>query len=322
MKKIDLHQDLILSYKHDSNSFFSHNSQYQDVWWTDAWNFWDYLGAELSFVFWVTRPYTMSTLWANWPLAYDQWLLQESIDWYKQLANLSQDVAIIYSSKDILNTKKLTLLLHIEWFDGCTTLSDIEKVYTLWIRSLWFVWNFDNTLSYCNKWSEGWLTRLWKDAVSYMNELWMIIDTAHMNHQAMMDVLEISKKPIINSHSNLRIFCDHSRNVYDEFLLLLAKNWWVLWLSMCSDFIAWDGNEATIDQYVEQIRYIRNIVGDDHIAFWSDYHWILQWKETIKDFWKIRKMPILQEVLLENFWTQFTEKFFYINALRVIEDNL
>lgn len=51
----------------------------------------------------------------------------------------------------------------------------------------------------------------------------MIIDTAHMNHKAMMDVLETSKKAIINSHSNLKAFCDHSRNVYDEFLLLLAK---------------------------------------------------------------------------------------------------
>jgi membrane dipeptidase len=57
-----------------------------------------------------------------------------------------------------------------------------------------------------------------------MNTLGMIIDTAHMSHTAMMEVVEISSKPIVNSHANLKHFCPHPRNVEDEFLFALQKN--------------------------------------------------------------------------------------------------
>jgi membrane dipeptidase len=61
-----------------------------------------------------------------------------------------------------------------------------------------------------------------------MNHQGMIIDTAHMNHQSMMDVVRCSKKPILNSHSNLKAFASHTRNVEDEFLDALAQNGGVL----------------------------------------------------------------------------------------------
>jgi membrane dipeptidase len=52
----------------------------------------------------------------------------------------------------------------------------------------------------------------------------MIVDTAHMNHQSMMDVVHYSTKPILNSHSNIRTLHDHTRNVEDEFIDALEKN--------------------------------------------------------------------------------------------------
>ena len=57
-----------------------------------------------------------------------------------------------------------------------------------------------------------------------MHDLGMIVDTAHMNHQSMMDVIRIAKKPVLNSHSNLKHFCAHTRNVEDEFLYALKDN--------------------------------------------------------------------------------------------------
>jgi membrane dipeptidase len=61
-----------------------------------------------------------------------------------------------------------------------------------------------------------------------MNNLGMVVDTAHMSHESMMDVLSCAPSPVLNSHSNLKHFCPHTRNVEDDFLKALADNGGVL----------------------------------------------------------------------------------------------
>lgn len=52
-----------------------------------------------------------------------------------------------------------------------------------------------------------------------MNRIGMLVDLAHVSEKVMKQVLEISKAPVIFSHSSAYSICPHKRNVPDDVLL-------------------------------------------------------------------------------------------------------
>ena len=75
---------------------------------------------------------------------------------------------------------------------------------------------------------EGWkwngLSPLGRQAVAEANRQGLMIDVSHPSKDSMMQTLEISKAPIIASHSAVRALCNNSRNLDDEQLVALKKN--------------------------------------------------------------------------------------------------
>ncbi len=73
-------------------------------------------------------------------------------------------------------------------------------------------------------WVDKGLSNLGKQLVVEMNKLGMMIDVSHPSKQSMKDMIELSKAPIIASHSSVRALCDHSRNLDDEQLKWMKNN--------------------------------------------------------------------------------------------------
>ena len=73
-------------------------------------------------------------------------------------------------------------------------------------------------------WLHNGLSDLGKRAVEEMNKLGVMIDISHPSKAASLQMLELSKAPIIASHSAARALCNHSRNLDDEQLLKLKEN--------------------------------------------------------------------------------------------------
>jgi membrane dipeptidase len=75
---------------------------------------------------------------------------------------------------------------------------------------------------------EGWkwngLSPLGRRVIVEMNRIGLMIDVSHPSKASMMQSLELSKAPVIASHSAVRALCDVSRNMDDEQLLALKKN--------------------------------------------------------------------------------------------------
>lgn len=81
-----------------------------------------------------------------------------------------------------------------------------------------------NTGERDNVWLHNGLSELGKKAVVEMNKWGIMIDVSHPSKQANIQAMQLSKAPVIASHSSARALCDHSRNLDDEQLELIKKN--------------------------------------------------------------------------------------------------
>ena len=68
------------------------------------------------------------------------------------------------------------------------------------------------------------MSDLGKEAVMEMNKQGMMIDVSHPSKEAIKQMFDISKAPLIASHSSARALCDHSRNLDDELLELFKEH--------------------------------------------------------------------------------------------------
>lgn len=109
-------------------------------------------------------------------------------------------------------------------------LSNIEKFHKLGARYMSLSHNGHSQLSDSNTgeednvWLHHGLSDLGKEAVREMNRVGIMIDVSHPSKEAIKQMFEISKAPLIASHSSARALCDHSRNLDDELLLLFKEH--------------------------------------------------------------------------------------------------
>lgn len=75
-----------------------------------------------------------------------------------------------------------------------------------------------------NNWLHNGLSKIGEKAVYEMNRLGIMIDISHVSRESMLQILSLSKAPVIASHSSARALCDHSRNLDDEQLKILKEN--------------------------------------------------------------------------------------------------
>ncbi|RYF53819.1 MAG: membrane dipeptidase, partial [Cytophagaceae bacterium] len=68
------------------------------------------------------------------------------------------------------------------------------------------------------------LSAFGRQVVAEMNRLGIMIDISHTSDKTFYDVLNLTKTPVIASHSNCRALCDFPRNVTDDMIRAIAKN--------------------------------------------------------------------------------------------------
>ncbi len=108
--------------------------------------------------------------------------------------------------------------------------SNVQKFAELGARYLSLAHNGHSQLADSNTgerdgvWLHGGLSELGRQVVAELNRWGVMIDISHPSKEAMMQIVELSRAPIIASHSAVRAICDHSRNLDDEQLLALEDN--------------------------------------------------------------------------------------------------
>jgi membrane dipeptidase len=162
---------------------------------------------------------------------------------YRAVERHPNDLMLATSAADIRRAKqqgKIAALMGIEGGHAIEdSLATLREFHRLGVRYMTLTWN--NT----NNWADAGrgekkhhgLSDFGKEVVREMNRLGMLVDVSHVSDETMSDALDVSKAPIIASHSSARALSNVPRNIPDDLLKRIAKNGGVVQVNFYSVFV-------------------------------------------------------------------------------------
>ena len=165
---------------------------------------------------------------------------------YRAVENHPRDLMIATSVADIRRAKqqgKIACLMGIEGGHAIEdSLSTLREFYRLGVRYMTLTWNNTNNWADAGRGEKkyGGLNDFGREVVREMNRLGMLVDVSHVSDETMSDALDISKAPIIASHSSARALSNVPRNIPDDLLGRIAKNGGVININFYSGFVDTD----------------------------------------------------------------------------------
>src|SRR5829696_3092783 len=162
---------------------------------------------------------------------------------YRMIEKYPRDLMLATSTADIRRAKKegkVGVLFGIEGGHAIeNSLPALREFYRLGVRYMTLTHNNTNEWAdaCCDTARHGGLSDFGKEVVAEMNRLGMLVDVSHVSDETMSDVLDVSKAPVIASHSSARVFSNHKRNVPDELLKRIARNGGVVMVNFYPAFL-------------------------------------------------------------------------------------
>lgn len=249
------------------------------------------------------------------------------IQLFKDQAKIYQDkVGVAHNLDEIFaleQEKRIAGILTIE--EGAILegkMERLDRLYQEGIRLITLTWNYENSLAFPNSkdpeiMKKG-LKPFGKSVVERMNELGMIVDVSHLSDGGFWDVVEISKKPFVASHSNARAVKNVTRNMTDEMIRALAEKGGVIGLNFCPYFLN-EENHETVESLVQHLIHIIDKGGAQTAAIGTDFDGI----GGKMDLAHVGEMERLHHGLRKAGVSASTiDKIFTENGLRVIKDTM
>lgn len=227
-------------------------------------------------------------------------------------------IQVAYSAKEIsdnIKNGKMSAILTIEGPAGIDYNEELlEDLYNIGFRITTLCWNEQNPLTGSCV-TGGGLSEQGRAYVKEAQRVGMAIDVSHISDEGFWDIINITTKPVIASHSNSRAVWNHPRNLTDDMYLAICKTGGTVGINLYNDFL---GNNATIDTVCDHILHFLQIAGTDkHISLGSDFDGIDQMPVGITG---IQDYSKLADRLLELGLSDTTvNNIFWNNALGVIE---
>lgn len=198
------------------------------------------------------------------------------------------------------------------------------------------------------------LKKFGEKIIKEMNRLGMMVDLSHVSLKTMNDVLNITKVPVIFSHSSARALVNNPRNVPDDVLKRLSINGGIIMVTFVPGFISSEGNkyykkikkelkylkdskkyskekvreevkkwceknprpEVRLRDVALHIDHIRNLIGIDYIGIGSDFDGTFFMPDGLED---VSKFPMLTaELILRGYSDLDIKKILGGNILRVM----
>lgn len=183
-----------------------------------------------------------------------------------------ESISMAVSVADIRRAKrerKVAALMGIEGGHAIeNSLAALRDFYRLGVRYMTLTHNNTNDWAdaCCDDSRHNGLSDFGKEVVAEMNRLGMFIDISHVSDKTMNDVLDITRAPVIASHSSARAFSNHRRNIPDELLRRIARNGGVVMINFYPVFLdqkAYDAQRARTERLKPQTDALNARFKDD-----------------------------------------------------------
>jgi membrane dipeptidase len=269
----------------------------------------------------------------------------EQIDIVKRMVKAyPNDLALANSADDVVRihrTGKVASLIGIEGGHQIGgNLAALRQFYDLGARYMTLT-HFRN-----NEWADSatddpkyhGLTDFGRTVIHEMNRLGMLVDLAHVSDDVMRQALEVSKAPVIFSHSSARALDDHNRNVPDDILKLTAEKGGVVMVNFYPGYVSdafrkWNAEEAaeegrlksldngrpevrqaalkawkaanpaprvTVSEVADHVDHVAKIAGHDHVGIGGDLDGIETAPEGLGS---VGGYPLLLAELIRRGWS-------------------
>ena len=184
------------------------------------------------------------------------------------------------------------------------------------------------------------LSDLGKQVLAKMNYYGIMVDLSHLSKEAIRQCIELSKAPVIASHSSARALSDHPRNLDDEQLAWIKTNGGVVQTVALDTFIDKEKTKryeaardsllrkdpqadlsklepVNVSDFVNHIDYLVEKMGIDHVGISSDFDGgggIAGWQDASETF------NVTLELVKRGYSEAQIEKLWGGNLLRVLEE--
>ena len=268
-----------------------------------------------------------------------------AIDKFEAIHRFTEEIApeqieLAYNSGDakriIASGKKVAMIGIENAYPVGPDLSNIEKFYEMGGRYMSLAHNGHNQFSDSNTgevdgvyWHGG-LSEMGRLAIKEMNRLGIMIDISHPSRDSIMQTLELSRAPVIASHSSARALTDHSRNLDDEMLLALRQNGGVVQTVAFGTYVSelrrlhWasggdfaDAPPATVSNFVDHIDYMVKLIGIEHVGISSDFDGgggLIGWGDASET------LNVTEELVRRGYTENEIEMLWSKNLLRVLDN--
>jgi membrane dipeptidase len=164
----------------------------------------------------------------------------------------------------------------------------------------------------------GGLSDLGKVVVGLLNYYGLMIDISHPSKEAIAQMIELSKAPVVASHSSARALRDHPRNLDDEQLNLVKDNGGVIQVTALGSFLT-DRKDPppNMSDFMNHIDYMVDKIGIDHVGISSDFDGgggIVGWKDASET------MNVTAALRERGYSESEIEKLWGANLLRVLDE--
>jgi len=253
--------------------------------------------------------------------------VKDLAEWQGNFARHPDKLIHLRRSGDILQAKREGKLAVLLGFQNGTHLNrvvdNVNFFYDLGIRQIQLTYNELNDLGAgSTERKDVGLSDFGVAVVERMNELGMLVDLSHTGVASTFDTIEVSKRPVIFSHSNCRALNDNPRCKSDEQIKKLAAKGGVMGITTVNFFVS-NKPKSTLDDFIAHIEHVVRLVGIDHVAIGTDSS-IAGWRSnfpTEKIFWDFHnQFKYKPEVNVH--WPPFIEEIDVPEKMHIIRKRL
>jgi membrane dipeptidase len=196
----------------------------------------------------------------------------------------------------ILMDNKIVALISLEGGEPLAGRPHLLRVfYDLGVRLIGLTWSYRNDLAFGNRENPKYgLTESGFGVVREASRLGVILDVSHLNEAGFYDLANSTSKPFIASHSNAKALREHTRNLTDHQIKIIADRGGVIGINFTPSFLA--DQQATLNIACKHIIYMRNLVGSEYVGLGSDFDGMAVTPAGLED---ATKFPDISKNLVE-----------------------